>query len=87
MDCVWQRDENLGASCCGGGSLRLTVPFLGEDKVFFLPEMQGRKGPEHQRATHSAHKNCIQSNLLFFFFCCCYLHTVPNTPDEMDMIY
>lgn len=27
---------------------------------------QIRKGPEHQRASHSAHKNCIQSNLLLF---------------------
>lgn len=48
----------------------------GERTYAFLPEVQGHKGSKLQRATHSTHKNCIQSTLLFF----CYLHTVPNTP-------
>lgn len=58
MDCVWQRDVNLGAS--------LLVVLETDCQEDFLPEAQEHEGPEHQRAHHSAHKNCVQSTLLPF---------------------
>lgn len=65
--------------------LETDCPFCRRQKLF-LPEAQVRKGPEHQRASHSAHKICIQSNLLLFLLLLLHSHKHSGNMYGMDMI-
>ncbi len=80
MDCAWQRDVNLSASCCGAGSFGGWLARRREGISFFLQRHKDTRDLSFRELLILPKRSVFKP--LFFFFVTC-IHDM----DGMDMIY